>query len=105
MTKELLRHINEEARSYAEYRCFSSSYKAVQEFHAAVGCYIRHLWHERSDKPAADRPLLLHMVPNYGSRYKIGSYGRRGNDECFVADCSRIDDYVLRWAYMEDLFE
>lgn len=101
----MLKHINEEAKAYAYHRCFSSVSSTKQEFHAAVEAFIGHLWHDSSEKPEEDNPLLLEMVLNNGSRYKIGSYGKRGNDVCFVADCSRVDDYVWKWAYIDDLFD
>lgn len=70
---------------------------------------MRDIWHDVSERPELEQPLLIVMNGTYKdfrNRYRIGCYGKRGNDiPNWVIDGCYSDSFVSKWCYISDILQ
>ena len=67
------------------------------------------VWHDKSEKPIMERPLVLIFkgeYENFKHKYRIGCYGCRGNNHPeWIINCCYSDSFIEKWAYIDDLLK
>lgn len=67
------------------------------------------IWHDVSEKPELEQPLLIVMNGTYkhfSKRYRIGCYGKRANDiPTWVIDGCYFDSFISKWCYISDILQ
>lgn len=67
------------------------------------------IWHDVSERPELEQPLLIVMNGTYKdfrNRYRIGCYGKRGNDiPNWVIDGCYSDSFISKWCYISDILQ
>ena len=69
----------------------------------------RDIWHDASEKPELEQPLLIIMKgthKDFRRHYRIGCYGKRANDiPTWVINGCYSDSFISKWCYISDILK
>lgn len=70
---------------------------------------LQDIWHDVSEKPELEQPLLIIMKgthKDFRRHYRIGCYGKRANDipTWVIAGCYS-DSFISKWCYISDILQ
>lgn len=69
----------------------------------------RDIWHDVSEKPELEQPLLIIMKgthKDFRGHYRIGCYGKRANDiPTWVINGCYSDSFISKWCYISDILK